>query len=104
MPDKYEREIEDILRNLKDTEPRTGYGYERRRPDPRRRRHTLQLNFPEWCLAIAIAAALFAGGWAYVDGGNLITGLIGLVGVVCIALAALSSFLISPRSSSTMRR
>jgi uncharacterized membrane protein len=107
MPNKYEREIEEILRNLEHSEPRVGFGQRvggrmRRKANARRSMPVVRLNFSEWCLAIAVVAALFAGGWEYAHGGgDLITGIIALVGAVCIALVALSSFLAKPRSRST---
>ena len=100
MPDKYEREIEDILRNLRPTEPKARIGRVPRRPDIRPGKSMPPLIFPEWCLIIAFLAALLAGGWAYVNGGgNLLTGFIALIGAVCIALVALSSFIIKQHSS-----
>jgi hypothetical protein len=97
MPDKYEREIDDILRRSLD-------GHPLRRASAHRRRAP-QLTFSERCLAIAIVAALVGGGWAYaMGGGNLITGFLGLIGAVCVALVALSSFLTKQRSSSTWWR
>lgn len=93
MPDRYEREIEDILR-------RQGDWNKRRRPAPRRSTSIPPLTFSERCLAIAIIAALVSGGWAYANGGgNLITGIIALIGAVCVALVALSSFIVKQRSS-----
>src|SRR5262249_13808349 len=98
------REIEEILRNLERTEPKGGFGQRVNRRVPRkpgaRRGFSLpRLNFPEWCLLIALVAALSAGGWAQAshEGGNLITGLIALVGAVCIGLVAVSNFIIKPR-------
>ena len=74
MPNKYEREIEEILRNMERTEPKPGLGQKlggriRRKSDSRsnvRKRSELSLHFgvSEWCLAIAVCASLFAGGWA----------------------------------------
>lgn len=110
MPNKYEREIEEILRNLERSESKAGFGQKaggriRRRAGARRSMPTLHLNFSEWCLAIAIVAALCAGGWAYAqNSGDLVTGIIALVGAVCVALVALSSFLVRPRSSSSPGR
>lgn len=104
MPNKYEREIEEILRNLERSEPKAGFGRRarmRRGPGTPRSMPTIRLNFSEWCLVIAIAAALAAGGWAYANGGNLITGVIALIGVVCVALVAMSSFLAGRRSTSS---
>jgi hypothetical protein len=97
MPDKYEREIDDILRRSLDARPP-------QRASVRRRR-TPQLTFSERCLVIAIVAALIGGGWAYaMGGGNLITGFLGLIGAVCVVLVALSSFLTKQRPSSTRWR
>lgn len=110
MPNKYEREIEEILRNLERTEPKASFGQRvsgrmRRRTGVRRGTPTLRLNFSEWCLAIAIVAALSAGGWAYANnGGNLVTGIIALIGAMCVALAATSSFLVRQRYSSSSGR
>ena len=110
MPNKYQREIEEILRNLERNESKTGFGQRvggrmRRRAHVRRGMPALRLNFSEWCLVIAIVAALFAGGWAYAHSrGDLITGIIALVGAVCVALVALSSFLARPRFSSSAAR
>lgn len=105
MPDKYEREIEELLRNLKRTEPKAGVGRVRRWAGARLGKPTPQLTFSEWCLLIAIIAALSAGGWAYANGGgNLITGFIALIGGVCVALVALSSFIMKQHSSSSTWR
>lgn len=110
MPNKYEREIEEILRNLERTESKTGFGQRaggraRRRAGVRRSMSIPHLNFSEWCLAIAIVAALGAGGWAYAqNSADLITGSIALIGAVCVALVALSSFVARPRSSSATAR
>ncbi len=95
--DKYKREIDDILRRSLDARPL------RRGSD--RRRRAPQFTFSERCLAIAILAACVGGGWAYaMGGGNFITGLIGLIGAVCVALVALSSFLTKQRPTSTRWR
>lgn len=106
MPNKYEREIEEILRNLERSEPKASFGQRvsgrmRRRAGPRRGLPALHLTFSEWCLATAIIAALAAGGWAYANGGNLITGILALIGALCVLLVAISSFLTKPRYSSS---
>src|SRR5690348_3362071 len=93
MPDRYEREIEDILRRQGDWNRRRSIG-------PRRSSSIPPFTFSERCLAIAIIAALVGGGWAYaLGGGNLITGIIAVIGAVCVALVALSSFIEKRRSS-----
>ncbi|HEX7733869.1 MAG TPA: hypothetical protein VF458_03375 [Ktedonobacteraceae bacterium] len=108
MPNKYEREIEEILRNLERTEPKGGFGQRVNRRVPRKpgvsRGFSLpRLSFPEWCLLIALVAALGAGGWAQATShdtlfpGNLATGLIAVIGAICIGLVALSNFIHRPR-------
>jgi hypothetical protein len=109
MSNKYEREIEEILRNLERTEPKAGFGRKagerlRRKTKARRSLPNLPLNFAEWCLVLAIIAALFAGGWAYAHGsGDLVTGIVALIGTALIALVAISPFLAKPRYSSSTR-
>jgi hypothetical protein len=115
MPNKYEREIEEILRNLETTEPRAGLGQKlgerlRRKPEYRvkpRRRGFPSLNFSisEWLIIIAVAAALISGGYAYaVDEPNVITGIIALAGAVCLLLTMLSAFIFRSRQSPYARR
>jgi hypothetical protein len=97
MPDKYEREIDEILRRgLNARPPRRGNVRWRRAP---------QFTFSERCLVIALVAALVGGGWAYANGGgNLITGFLGVIGATGVAFVALSSFIVKPRPSSTQWR
>ncbi len=103
MPNKYEREIEEILRNMERTEPKQGLGQKlggriRRKSDSRsnvRKRSELSLHFgiSEWCLAIAVCAALFAGGWAFAHGGaDIFTGVIAVIGAVCFAIVIILPF------------
>jgi hypothetical protein len=104
MPNKYEREIEEILRNLERTEPKAGLGQKlggriRRRSGPRmnvRKRSFPSLNFSisEWCLIIAWCAALFAGGWAFAHHeADVVTGAIALVGAICLAIMLILPFM-----------
>jgi hypothetical protein len=115
MPNKYEREIEEILRNLETTDPRPGLGQRfgerlRRKPDYRvkpRRRGFPSLNFSmsEWLIIIAVIAALISGGYAYaVDEPNVITGIFAIAGAVCLLLAVLTSFISHSRQSPYSRR
>lgn len=110
MSKKYEREIEEILRNLERSDSRTGSGQRvsgrtRQRTGTRRGMSIPHLSFSEWCLALAMIAALSAGGWAYAHGaGDTVTGTIALIGAVCVALVALSSFLVRPHASSSAGR
>jgi hypothetical protein len=103
MPNKYEREIEEILRNMERTEPKPGLGQKlggriRRKSDSRtkvRKRSLPSLHFgvSEWCLAIAVCAALFAGGWAYAHGPDIYTGAIAVIGAVCLAVVIILPFM-----------
>lgn len=64
-----------------------------------------RLNFTEWCLVIALVAALAAGGWAQAHTfGNLITGIIALIGAACIVLVAISNFMTKPRYQASSTR
>lgn len=106
MSNKYEREIEEILRNL-EHDPKRGLGPKRdpRRPRERRPMASIRLSFVEWCLLIASIAALIAGGWAYAAReGNIITGLIALIGFVFVLLVAFSHYLTRPRYSPSSTR
>ena len=104
MPNKYEREIEEILRNMERTEPKQGLGKKlggriRRKSDSRsnvRKRGELSLHFgvSEWCLAIAICASLLAGGWAFAHGGaDIFTGIIAVIAAVCLAIVIILPFM-----------
>src|SRR5947208_2119448 len=102
MPNRYEREIEEILRNLETTEPKPGLGQRfgerlRRKPDyrvkpPRRSFPSLRLRTSEWFMIFAVIAALIAGGYAYAVGPNIVTGIFAIVGAVCLVLTVLSAF------------
>ena len=113
MPNRYEREIEEILRNLETTEPGTSRGQRfgerrpRKPPVRQRRRATPSLNFraTEWFLLIALITISVAGGYAYAtDGASTITGIIALVGLICLIFLALSNFVsFSSRSTQSTR-
>jgi len=114
MPNRYEREIEEILRNLEQTEPKPGLGQRlsaRLRPKPGRRSRSPKFAFPafhlswsEWLLVIAVLAMLISGGYAYAQGeANVGTGSVALIGAVCLILVALSSFFRSSRSTQSTR-
>jgi Flp pilus assembly protein TadB len=108
MPNRYEREIEEILRNLETTEPRPGRGQKfgerlRRKPEyrarPRRRGFTsLKLGTSEWLTLVAVVAALVAGGVAYTFGPTSITGIFSVVGIACLLLLVLSPFISRSRN------
>jgi hypothetical protein len=107
MPNRYEREIEEILRNLEGTEPKAGRnqksGERRRKPAPRMRtnpRSSFSFHFSttEWLLIVAVGAALLAGGYAYAQARqDLFTGIVAIVSVLCLILVAVSQFLFQPR-------
>jgi|SRR5579859_1034409 len=109
MPNRYEREIEEILRNLEQPETKAGLGQRfsgrlRRKSGPRptvRQRNypTLNLSTPEWLLLIAVIAGLVAGGYAYIrySSGLLPTAdifsfALVVISVICLILVALSQF------------
>jgi len=115
MPNRYEREIEEILRNLEQTEPKQGHGQKPGRPlhrnpvprGTRRERPAMMPHFTvvEWLLSSAVLCALVAGGYAYIlREESLFTGVVAIVtggiavaGFVCLILVALSQFLLQPR-------
>jgi len=109
MPNRYEREIEEILRNLEQATPRQGRGQKfgdhfRKAATPRRPRQrrsfSLHLTMPEWLLAVAIAAALIAGGYYSVTSvQNIFTGVVASFAMLCLVLVMFSQFLFQPRSS-----
>ena len=113
MPNKYEREIEEILRNLEQTEPKAGAGRKfnerlRRKPAQRVRPRpsgtfSLALTTSDWLLIIAIGIALVAGGYAFIAGQSIVTGILAIVGLICIVLVAFSQFVFRPRRPSSMR-
>jgi hypothetical protein len=88
MPERYEREIEDMLRNTERTKPKKAFG-ERfhlplrgpaRRPKPmgspsaRFARHR-RFSTSEWCLLVGVVLGLMAAGIAYTSrGGNTLSG------------------------------
>jgi Flp pilus assembly protein TadB len=102
MPNRYEREIEEILRNLEQTEPKTGrapkFGDRQRRKQNvrrtgnRRATSSLHLSITEWLLVTAVITALVAGGYAYMQEPNIVTGILASVSLICLILIALSHF------------
>jgi hypothetical protein len=108
MPNKYEREIEEILRNMEATETKSGSGQRaRRKPNARKRPRGRGLSFPkfkatEWFIIIAVVAALISGGYAYANNGipTPFTGVVAIVGAICLVLVVLTPFLLRSRQSS----
>ncbi|GAC1354349.1 MAG: hypothetical protein NVSMB38_32580 [Ktedonobacteraceae bacterium] len=114
MPNKYEREIEEILRNLEQTEPKAGIGQKfserlRKKPAPRMRSRpssnfSLTLTTSDWLLITAIGIALIAGGYEFLnESPTPVTGLLAIMGLICIVLVAFSQFVFRPRRPSSLR-
>lgn len=86
MPHKYQREIEEILRNMERTEPESDLGERIRpfaRPRPPRPRVSFvpQLDLPTGLIVLGILIALVGSGLAYYQvGATLISGIIALAG------------------------
>jgi hypothetical protein len=112
MSKKYEREIEEILRNMEHSAPRSGFGQRiRRRPAVREKRPfklpSINFGLSEWCLLIAWASALLAGGWAYAhinlsagdSGTSLFTGILTAISVACLFIVVILPFLSPSRPS-----
>ena len=108
MSNRYEREIEEILRNLEQAEPKPGLGQKfsgRLRRGPSRRvnsrpRFSLSFNLStsEWLLVAAIVMALIAGGYAHLRGSvDYFSIVVASIGVVCMVLVALSQFVLLPK-------
>ena len=113
MPNRYEREIEEILRNLEQTEPKQGLGQKfsgrlRRRSGPQRsvRQPFFSFNFSvaEWLLIIGVLTALVAGGYSYLQGmADTLTGILAVVSIVCVILVALSQLMLRPQGVQSAR-
>ena len=111
MPNRYEREIEEILRNLEQTQPRSGRkaksgdrpskraGVHMRQP-----RFSVRLSLSERLLLAAIIVALIAGGYEYVtQQRDLFTFMLVLVAVVSLILVGCSQFIFHPRRPQSFR-
>lgn len=100
MSNRYQREIEEILRNMERSEPKPSFR-ERlnmrmrgrpRRPEPMRprpARPSLHLNFStsEWCFIVGILLGLIAAGIAYTSGiANVYTGFLAVLAFICIIM------------------
>jgi Flp pilus assembly protein TadB len=113
MPNRYEREIEEILRNLEHGDPKSARGQkfgERfyRGAEPRIR--TQQPRSSSWDLSpvarvllVAIVCALVAGGVAYIVGANIFTLILAIISLVCVIIVALSQFLFQARRPRSIR-
>ncbi len=113
MPNRYEREIEEILRNLEQTEPKPGIGQKfgerfRRRPSPRMRTQsprpfTGNLSTAERFLFVGIVTALIGSAYAYLAGANIVTLALAIISLICLGMVACSQFLLQPRRSQSTR-
>ncbi|MBV9688878.1 MAG: hypothetical protein JO202_04110 [Ktedonobacteraceae bacterium] len=101
MSNKYEREIEEILRNMESSGSKTTTGrrfgpYRRPSPKKPRPRSFPSFNFStsEWLLIVAVGAALLAGGYAFAAGSHptVYTGLIAVISMICLIVLAISQF------------
>ncbi len=107
MPNKYEREIEEILRNLEQADPNAVVGqkfgeqFRRKSGSNMRTRQSRSfswnLSTSEWLLLIAIVATLVAGGYEYIVEANILTLILAIIGIVCVVGVALSQFFLQPR-------
>lgn len=92
MPNRYEREIEEILNKMEESEPRRGLG-DRIRPlqrPPTRARSLprFHIAFVELLMLISIFLMLIAVGIAYFIGAaDVVTGTIGMVALVLFVVA-----------------
>ncbi len=114
MPNRYEREIEEILRNLEGTDPKPGAGQKigerlRRKPGPRMRtrqsRFTpMSFSTSERLLMLAVVAALIAGGYEFItQRPDIFSLVLALVAVICLVLVACSQFLFQERRPQSYR-
>jgi hypothetical protein len=101
MPNKYEREIEEILRNLDQSAPKPRLSQRLRRKttarprSPQRGLPAFNFGLSEWCLVIAWVAALIAGGWAFAQhgvNGDLFTGGLALISLGCLVMVVILAF------------
>jgi hypothetical protein len=92
MPNRYEREIEEILSRMEESEPRRAFG-DRIRPmkrPPSRARSLPSFHFPfvHVLMLVSILLVLVATGITYFEGSaNLVTGIIGSIGLVLFVVA-----------------
>lgn len=103
MPHKYEREIEEILRNMEHAEPRRGGGDRIRsmprptasepRPHMTRSSPRLSISPIETLMGVGIVLALIAGAIAFLTGASLLSGVMGIVAFAFFALGVVSGWM-----------
>lgn len=92
MPNRYQREIEEILRNLDQSEPRQGIGERIRafnRPRrPPRRTSTNVVTRSEAIMLVGLLLALAGAGWTFYNNStpDVVTGVLALAGFTLIVL------------------
>lgn len=92
MPNRYQREIEEILSRMEEDEPHRGFGDRvrplRRPPARGRSLPSLHIAVVELLILIAVVLAMVATGFAFYDGApDLISGIIGMVALVLFVVA-----------------
>lgn len=90
MPNRYQREIEEILSRMEESEPRRGDRIRPLQRPPTRARSLPRWRIPfvELMMLLSIALTLIAAGLAFFDGApNLITGIIGAVALILFVVA-----------------
>ncbi|GCE11930.1 hypothetical protein [Tengunoibacter tsumagoiensis] len=114
MPNRYEREIEEILRNLEEpnSRPAPGQKYTERatrKPNPGvRPPHTFltwvtNLTPSEKFLGVGIILALIAGGYEYAVRADIFSLVLGIASLICITVVALSHYVLQPRRPRSVR-
>ena len=92
MPSRYEREIEEILSRMEESEPRHGLG-DRIRPfqrptAPRRSLPTMRFPLEVLLILFAVVFALVAAGIAFFNGdATVASGILGAIGLVLFVVA-----------------
>ena len=86
MPNRYQREIEEILNRMEESEPQPRGPGARPRPmrrPPTRSLPSIHIALSPLLLLVSVALTLIATGWAFYDGAaNLLTGAIGAAALI----------------------
>lgn len=92
MPNRYQREIEEILSRMEEDTPRRGLGDRirplRRPPERARSLPTLHIPFVNLMIIVSVILAMIAAGIAFYTGdADLISGIVGMVALVLFVVA-----------------
>lgn len=92
MPNRYQREIEEILSRMEEDEPHRGFGDrgrpKRRAPSRGRSLPSIHVAIVDLLILIAVVLAMVATGFAFYDGApGLISGIIGMAALVLFVVA-----------------